>query len=66
MFNSTLTDELYAIFEGIEERGLQFLIPDEYKPLYRIFLRERKLNKLIAQIEDSIDRLNSIEHIILG
>jgi hypothetical protein len=38
-----INDYTYYVFEEIEKRGLQFAIPDAWRPLYRSFLRKRKL-----------------------
>lgn len=37
-----INDYTYHVFTEIEKRGLQFAIPDQWRPLYRAFLRERK------------------------
>lgn len=37
-----ISDYTYYVFEEIEKRGLQFAIPDAWRPLYRSFLRKRK------------------------
>lgn len=37
-----INDYTYHVFEEIEKRGLQFCIPDQWRPLYRAYLRERK------------------------
>lgn len=37
-----INDYTYHVFEQIEARGLQFCIPDKWRPLYRAYLRERK------------------------
>lgn len=47
-----VNDTIFRIFEMIEERGLQFVLPEIWwKPLYRDYLKQKKINKLIAQIE---------------
>lgn len=37
-----INDYTYYVFEEIEKRGLQFAIPDQWRPVYRAFLKERK------------------------
>lgn len=37
-----INDYTYHVFEEIEKRGLQFAIPQNWRPLYRAFLKERK------------------------
>ena len=59
MVSPDMTDRLYRIFDAIEERGLQFVMPAEWKPLYRIYLFEKRINKLIAIIQESIKKLDS-------
>jgi len=60
MFSHYLNDYLYEILEGIEERGMQFCIPDEFRYLYKEYLKEKKIRKLIAQIEESIEKLQTL------
>lgn len=44
-----INDYTYYVFEQIEERELQFAIPDQWRPLYRAFLQRRKqLRKEVA------------------
>lgn len=43
-----INDYTYYIFEEIEKRGLQFAIPDQWRPLYRAFLRERQRKRKVA------------------
>lgn len=44
-----IDDYTYYVFEQIEVRGLQFSIPDRWRPLYRAFLQRRKqLRKEVA------------------
>jgi hypothetical protein len=42
-----ITDYTYYVFEEIEKRGLQFAIPEQWRPLYRSFLRERVRRKAV-------------------
>ncbi len=44
-----INDYTYYIFEEIEKRGLQFAIPDRWRPLYRAFLKERKRKREVAR-----------------
>jgi hypothetical protein len=37
-----INDYTYHVFEEIEKRGLQFAIPEQWRPVYRAFLRKRK------------------------
>jgi hypothetical protein len=37
-----INDYTYYVFEEIEKRGLQFALPNAWKPIYREFLRMRK------------------------
>lgn len=46
-----MNDLTYKIFEQIEERGLQFCLPDSWRPLYREYLKEKKINKLIERLD---------------
>ena len=46
-----MNDLTYKIFEQVEERGLQFCIPEKWKPLYREYLKEKKINKLIERLD---------------
>ena len=46
-----MNDLTYRIFEQIEERGLQFALPEKWKPLYRDYLKEKKINKLIEKLD---------------
>jgi hypothetical protein len=46
-----LSDYTYKVFEMIEARGLQFALPPEWKPVYRDYLKQKKINKLIEQVE---------------
>lgn len=46
-----LNDRLYRIFEMIEERGLQFVMPPEWKEVYKSYLKQKKIEKLIEQVE---------------
>ena len=43
----------YYIFEEIEKRGLQFCIPEQWRPLYRTFLRERNRRFKVAKASGS-------------
>jgi len=52
-----MNDLTYRIFEQIEERGLQFALPEKWKPVYLDYLKEKKINKLIERL----DRL-AMEH----
>ena len=44
-----INDYTYYVFERIEERGLQFAIPDQWRPLYRAYLKERKRKREITR-----------------
>ena len=46
-----MNDLTYRIFEQIEERGLQFALPEKWKPVYLDYLKEKKINKLIAKLD---------------
>lgn len=46
-----MNDLTYKIFEQIEERGLQFCLPDSWRPLYREYLKQKKINKLIERLD---------------
>jgi hypothetical protein len=37
-----INDYTYYVFEQIEARGLQFALPEAWRPLYVAFLRDRK------------------------
>lgn len=37
-----INDYTYHVFEEIEKRALQFAIPEQWRPLYRAYLRERR------------------------
>lgn len=56
-----MDDKLYDTFARIEERGLQFLLPKEWKRVYNDYLREKKFRKLIANIEESIANLDTLD-----
>lgn len=56
-----MDDKLYDTFARIEERGLQFLLPKEWKVVYNDYLREKKFRKLIANIEESIANLDTLD-----
>ena len=43
-----INDYTYYVFSEIENRGLQFAIPDKWRPLYRAFLRERKRREKVT------------------
>jgi hypothetical protein len=43
-----INDYTYYVFEEIETRGLQFAIPESWRPIYRAFLAERKQRRKIA------------------
>jgi len=45
----------YYVFEQIESRGLQFLIPKEWRPMYRDYLQEKKVRKIIETFEIARD-----------
>jgi hypothetical protein len=51
-----INEYTYHVFERIEERGLQFAIPEQWRPLYRSFLRERKRKREIAAAFQGIAR----------
>jgi hypothetical protein len=44
-----INDYTYYVFEQIEARGLQFAIPDQWRPLYRAYLKERKRKREVAR-----------------
>jgi hypothetical protein len=46
-----MNDLTYRIFEQIEERGLQFVLPEKWKPVYMEYLKEKKINKLIERLD---------------
>jgi len=57
-----LSDYTYRVFEMIEERGLQFCLPPEWKPVYMDYLKQKKMNKLIEQVERlAMERYNDDE-----
>jgi hypothetical protein len=37
-----INDYTYYVFEQIEERGLQFAIPEQWRPVYREYLKVKK------------------------
>jgi hypothetical protein len=37
-----ISDYTYYVFEGIEQCGLQFAIPNTWRPLYREYLKVKK------------------------
>lgn len=43
-----INDYTYYVFEEIDKRGLQFAIPEQWRPLYRAFLKERKRKRAEA------------------
>lgn len=43
-----INDYTYHVFEEIEKRALQFYIPEQWRPLYRAFLKERRRRREIA------------------
>lgn len=51
-----INDYTYYIFEEIEKRGLQFCIPERWKPVYRAFLKERKRKREITTALQGIVR----------
>jgi hypothetical protein len=51
-----INDYTYNIFEQIEERGLQFSIPEAWRPLYRAYLKERKRKREITRAFQGIAR----------
>lgn len=54
-----MDDYTYRIFEMIEERGLQFALPEKWKPLYKEYLHQKKINKLIAKLDElAMERRN--------
>lgn len=46
-----MDDYTYKIFEMIEEKGLQFVLPEHWKPLYMEYLKQKKINKLIERLD---------------
>lgn len=51
VFMLYLSDYTYRVFEMIEERGLQFVLNSEQKEVYKSYLKQKKINKLIEKIE---------------
>ncbi len=51
-----INDYTYHVFEEIEKRGLQFAIPDAWRPVYRAFLRERKSRREVVRAFQGIAR----------
>lgn len=52
-----LNDRTFRIFEMIEERGLQFVLPERWKPIYKEYLKQKKFNKLLFQVEEMLTDL---------
>ena len=43
-----INDYTYYVFEEIEKRGLQFALPPQWRPIYNLFLKERKRKREVA------------------
>jgi hypothetical protein len=44
-----INDYTYYVFEQIEARGLQFAIPEAWRPIYRAYLKERKRKREVVR-----------------